>query len=216
MVACARGTSDRVARGESHARTVAKGSRWSASPVGVDGLFSFSKHRALATEGLDTCTGLPLAVVSAAMPGMIPVPGGGTNPAGSFAGDFGGWSGMLACVSGVRGPRSRSPHFVAAAEGLPSQVKKNFQSNDEVRSQTTQRDRGARDACLEAPAPASRKFAGPRPVTRSAVGCIARDAGRTASATASSTLIRNGYITPEGPSGQTWKGPRSRSTTTTA
>ena len=127
MVACARGTSDRVTRGESHARTVAKGSRWSASPVGVDGLFSFSKHRALATEGLDTCTGLPLPVVSAAMPGMIPVPGGGTNPAGSFAGDFGGWSGMLACFSGVRGPRSRSPHFVAAAEGLPSQVKKEFQ-----------------------------------------------------------------------------------------
>ena len=69
MVACARGTSDRVARGESHARTVAKGSRRSASAVGVDGLFSFSKPRALATEGLDTCTGLPLAVVSA-----VPVP----------------------------------------------------------------------------------------------------------------------------------------------
>lgn len=92
---------------------VAKGSRWSASAVGVDGLFSFSRHRALATAGLDTCTGLPLPVVSAAMPGMMPVPGGGTNPAGSFAGDFGGWSGMLARGSGVRGPRSRSPHFLA-------------------------------------------------------------------------------------------------------
>lgn len=28
--------------------------------------------------------------------------------------------------------------------------------------------------------------------------------------------LRNGHITPGGPSGQTWKGPRSRSTTTTA
>lgn len=65
-------------------------------------------------------------------------------------------------------------------------VKKISQSNDEARSRTTQRDCGARDACLEAPGPASRDFVGPRPVTRSAVGCIARDAGRK---TASSTLI---------------------------
>ena len=33
-------------------------------------------------------------------------------------------------------------------------------------------------------------------------------ARRRAQATASSTLIRNGHITPGGPSGQTWKGPR--------
>ena len=216
MVACARGTSDRVTRGESHARTVAKGSRWSASPVGVDGLFSFSKHRALATEGLDTCTGLPLAVVSAAMPGMIPVPGGEQTPRGPsreiLAAGAACSRASRVCEGLGRGRLTLSRR----RRGCRVKSKKSSKSNDEVRSQTTQRDRGARDACLEAPAPASRKFAGPRPVTRSAVGCIARDAGRTASATASSTLIRNGYITPEGPSGQTWKGPRSRSTTTTA
>jgi len=43
-------------------------------------------------------------------------------------------------------------------------------------------------------------------VTRSAVGCIARDAGRTASATASSTLIRNGYVNSKGTVGTNMEG----------
>ena len=207
MVACARGTSDRVTRGESHARTVAKGSRWSASPVGVDGLFSFSKHRALATEGLDTCTGLPLPVVSAAMPGMIPVPGGGTNPAGSFAGDFGGWSGMLACVSGVRGPRSRSPHFVAAAEGLPSQVKKEFQ----VKRRGALADDAARPRCTRRVSRSSR--ARIAQIRGSATGDAKRRRVHRARRRAQDRVVnfdrlRNGHITPGGPSGQTWKGPR--------
>lgn len=62
----------------------------------------------------------------------------------------------LSCGGGFKSGTNRNK---GVAESNP--VKKKSQSNDEVRSETTQRDRGARDACLEAPAPASRDFVGP-------------------------------------------------------
>lgn len=95
FVACTCGASDRVMRGESRARTVAKGSS-GVSTVGLAGLGSLKNSFALASAGELTCTSLPVPVVSAAIPGMTPVPGGGTNPSASFTGDPGGWSGMLA------------------------------------------------------------------------------------------------------------------------
>ena len=93
FVACTCGASDRVMRGESRARTVAKGSS-GVSTVGLAGLGSLKNSFALASAGELTCTSLPVPVVSAAIPGMTPVPGGGTNPSASFTGDPGGWSGM--------------------------------------------------------------------------------------------------------------------------
>ena len=101
-------------RGESRARTVAKGSS-GVSTVGLAGLGSLKNSFALASAGELTCTSLPVPVVSAAIPGMTPVPGGGTNPSASFTGDPGGWSGMRG-LCGLRGrSRGRLPFLVVVA-----------------------------------------------------------------------------------------------------
>ena len=138
-------------RGESRARTVAKGSS-GVSTVGLAGLGSLKNSFALASAGELTCTSLPVPVVSAAIPGMTPVPGGGTNPSASFTGDPGGWSGMRG-LCGLRWrSRGRLPFLVVVAKHkliMCFSVKK---SN----SQTTERDRGARDSSLEAPVLAPR------------------------------------------------------------
>ena len=151
FVACTCGASDRVMRGESRARTVAKGSS-GVSTVGLAGLGSLKNSFALASAGELTCTSLPVPVVSAAIPGMTPVPGGGTNPSASFTGDPGGWSGMRG-LCGLRWrSRGRLPFLVVVAKHkliMCFSVKK---SN----SQTTERDRGARDSSLEAPVLAPR------------------------------------------------------------
>ena len=108
FVACTCGASDRVMRGESRARTVAKGSS-GVSTVGLAGLGSLKNSFALASAGELTCTSLPVPVVSAAILGMTPVPGGGTNPSASFTGDPGGWSGMLARLRFERGVAGSPP-----------------------------------------------------------------------------------------------------------